>query len=81
MGRVGLKYEVVEGRKVVGIEYIAKKLSRKTKSEIFDTMMEALDMMQQYNGRTRWQCIAMALGYEKEVKDNTEEMIYTKKLA
>lgn len=27
-------------------------------------LWDALDYMQQYNGRTRWQCVAMAMGYD-----------------
>jgi hypothetical protein len=35
---------------------------KKKKAEI---LMDALDYMQQYNGRSKIQCIALAMGYEQ----------------
>lgn len=35
-----------------------------------DIMMDALDYMQQHNGRTKIDCIALALGYEDIEGDN-----------
>lgn len=48
------------------------RLSLKKKNKI---LYEAIDIMNQYNGRTRFLCIAMAMGYENfEGNDDT----YTK---
>lgn len=41
-------------------------LKKLSKDEIIDVMMIALDYMNQYNGRTRTECIRMALGIEEE---------------
>jgi len=38
-----------------------EKMSYKKKVEV---LWDALDLMQQYNGRTRYECIALALGVE-----------------
>ena len=43
---------------------IAKEFSKLTQVKQIETLYEALDYMQQYNGRTKMLCIAMALGYE-----------------
>jgi len=42
------------------IEYEFSKLNRLKK---IDILWEALDYMQQYNGRTRFDCIRLAMGY------------------
>lgn len=42
-------------------------LSLKKKAEV---LYEALDYMQSYNGRTRFQCIALAMGYDNYEGDN-----------
>lgn len=81
MSRVGLKYQVKGGKKIVDYSYIVKQLSRKSRIEVFDIMSEAIDLMEQSNTRSKWQCIAMAMGYKIEYKGNTEEMIYTKLIA
>lgn len=39
------------------------KLSLNKKNEI---LYEAIDVMQQYNGRSRFDCIAIAMGYRNE---------------
>jgi uncharacterized HAD superfamily protein len=41
-------------------------LEEKSKEEMTDIMVQALDAMQQYNGRTKVQCIASAMGLELE---------------
>jgi len=43
------------------------KLSLKKKNEI---LYEAIDYMQQYNGRTRFKCIALAMGYDNTSGDS-----------
>lgn len=43
-----------------------------TKDEKIKVLYEAIDIMQEYNGRSRFLCIAMAMGY-----DNFEGESYT----
>lgn len=52
--------------------HIAKEFNALTKDKKIETLMEALDYMQQYNGRSKFNCIALALGYENyEGEDDT----------
>jgi len=37
-------------------------------------LLEALDFMQQYNGRSPMQCIGLAMGLSQEVAYNEEEL-------
>ena len=54
---------------------IQKEYSKLTKDKKIEVLYEAIDIMQSYNGRTRFLCIAMAMGYDNyEGEDNT----YTK---
>ena len=54
---------------------IQKEFSKLTKDKKIEVLYEAIDIMQTYNGRTRFLCIAMAMGYDNwEGEDNT----YTK---
>lgn len=39
-------------------------LLSKTKAKLIEVLYEALDLMNQYNGRSHMYCIAVALGYE-----------------
>ncbi len=56
-------------------KHIQKEYSELTKDEKIKILYEAIDIMQQYNGRSRFLCIAMALGYNNfEGEGNT----YTK---
>jgi len=43
---------------------ISKAFSKLTKIQKIETLFEAIDYMQQYNGRTRIKCIALAMGFE-----------------
>jgi hypothetical protein len=43
-----------------------------------DTLWLALDLMQQYNGRTKYDCVFMAMGYDIDFNDESE-MVYYKK--
>jgi len=45
-------------------DQIAKEFSELTRVKQIETLYEALDFMQSYNGRSRFLCIAMAMGYE-----------------
>jgi len=54
---------------------IQKEYSKLTKDKKIEVLYEAIDIMQSFNGRTRFLCIAMAMGYDNyEGEDNT----YTK---
>lgn len=44
--------------------YIMEKYAKLSKNEKIDVLYEAIDIMHQYNGRSRFTCIAMAMGYE-----------------
>ena len=45
-------------------EHIQKEYSKLTKDKKIEVLYEALDFMQQHNSRSRFLCIAMAMGYE-----------------
>lgn len=45
-------------------------LANKTPEEIMTIMDSALDIMQQYNGRTKTYCIAVAAGFQAEEQDD-----------
>lgn len=61
--------------KFYSYSHIQKEYSKKTKDDKISILLEALNFMQSYNGRSRFLCIAMAMGYENfEGKENT----YTK---
>lgn len=51
-------------------DYILKKFNRLSNSKKVDVLYEALDNMQQYNGRSKFDCIAMAMGYKTEFGEN-----------
>ena len=56
-------------------EDIQKEFSKLTKDKKIEVLYEAIDIMQSYNGRTRFLCIAIAMGYDNyEGENNT----YTK---
>lgn len=41
-----------------------EKFEKLTKQEKIVVLFEAISIMQQYNGRGRWDCIFIAMGYE-----------------
>ena len=51
-------------KKLYTENYLELKFNKLKKDEKIDILYEALDYMQQYNGRSRFTCIAMAMGYE-----------------
>ena len=68
-------------------EKLYQRIKQLPKENIINLMWGALDIMQGYNGRSRTQCIATALGGEvsgdgstislvtlKDAKENTEQM-------
>lgn len=82
MATVGVKYRRnADGQLYLTADQLQKKWSKLTKDEKIETLYEALDFMNQYNGRTRFQCIAMAMGYEIDYVDNgdREEEVWIKR--
>lgn len=57
-------------------EHISKQFDKQTKDKKISILYEAIDIMQQYNGRSRFLCIAMAMGYDNW---EGESHTYTKK--
>jgi hypothetical protein len=57
-------------------EHVSQEFGKLTKDQKINILYEAIDIMQQYNGRSRFLCIAMALGYENFEGERTT---YTKK--
>jgi hypothetical protein len=53
-------------------EQISSKFEQMTKDEKIKVLYGAIDFMQSYNGRSRFLCIAMAMGYDNfEGKSDT----------
>ena len=44
------------------VEDVCVKFDKLTKPKKIETLFAALGYMQQYNGRSKWDCIALALG-------------------
>lgn len=56
-------------------EQISNEFEKLTKDKKISVLYDAIDYMQSYNGRSRFLCIAMAMGYDNyEGKSDT----YTK---
>lgn len=51
-------------------EEINKKFNSLTKDKRIEVLLEALDNMQSYNGRSKTLCIALAMGYDNYEGDN-----------
>lgn len=45
-------------------EHIENEFQKLSKVNKIDVLLDALDYMQEYNGRTKLLCIAMAMGYD-----------------
>lgn len=45
-------------------EQISKEFEKLTKDKKINVLYDAIDYMQSYNGRSRFLCIAMAMGYD-----------------
>lgn len=41
-----------------------KEFAKLTKIQKIETLWSALDYMSQYNGRSRWECISLAMGID-----------------
>jgi hypothetical protein len=50
-------------------EHIQNQFNNLTKEEKIEVLYEALSFMQMYNGRSRFLCIAMAMGYDNSEGD------------
>lgn len=59
------------GEKYVSSDEIAKEYSKLSASKQVPILYEAIDIMQQYNGRSRFDCIAKAMGYSNTEGLNT----------
>lgn len=76
MARIGGKYRIVNGKKARTFEGIVKVYNRLPNKVKLELLWEALDIMNAYNGRTKWACIIIAMGYEQdtiEVEGSKEE--------
>jgi len=49
------------------LDDIQKKFNKLSRLRKIEVLWEALDHMQSYNGRSRWDCIALAMGYDANV--------------
>ncbi len=56
------------------MEKLYEIIRRKNKKQMVDIFEQALDLMQQYNGRSKFYCVATALGYDVIIKDNGKEL-------
>jgi hypothetical protein len=63
MATLGDKYRVIDGKKVISEIQLIMKFNRLTKDRKMEVLWEALDSMQSYNGRSKWLCVAMSMGY------------------
>jgi len=56
--------------------HIQKEWAKKAKDEKIEILLEALNFMQSYNNRSRFLCIAMAMGYDNsEGESDTYELV------
>ena len=51
-------------------EQISKKFESLTKDKKISVLDDAIDYMSQYNGRTKFLCIAMAMGFDNDEGDD-----------
>lgn len=51
-------------------EEISKQYNKMTKDEKIEVLNSAINYMQQYNGRSKFLCIAMAMGYNNHEGDD-----------
>ena len=55
---------------------VLKVFSKLNRVKKIETLLEALDYMSQYNGRSKTTCIALAMGYENsEGSDDTYQKV------
>lgn len=59
------------GEKYVSSDEIAKEYNKLSSSKKISILYEAIDVMQEYNGRSRFYCIARAMGYSNHEGLNT----------
>lgn len=58
------------------INEIQKEYLNLTEREKINILWSAIENMQQYNGRSRWYCVALAMGYESDDGENYEKFYY-----
>lgn len=59
-------------KKYFTTEQISNKYDKLTNKQKIEVLYSAIDYMQQYNGRTNFLCIALAMGYDNfHGDDNT----------
>jgi len=78
---VGTKYRVIEGKKVISLVQLIMKYNRLTKDRKLEVLWEALDCMQSFNGRGKWTCVAMCMGYQEteiDIGNEKDETMYQK---
>jgi hypothetical protein len=51
-----------------------KKFENQTYKKRVSILLDALGYMEQYNGRTQLQCIALAMGYESDYDENNQRI-------
>jgi hypothetical protein len=56
-------------KKFYTAEELEKKFDNTTRVEKINILSQAIDYMQQYNGRTKQTCIFLAMGYDYEEVD------------
>lgn len=61
---------------IITVAEIEKEILSKSASELYEVMWNALDYMQQYAGRNKFECIAHALGYGKTIDDDGNIIYY-----
>lgn len=62
--------------RTIKVEEIEREILSKTPNQLYDLMWSALDYMQQYAGRDKFECIAHSLGYGKTIDDNGNIIYY-----
>ena len=66
MATIGGKQRIVNGKKSRTFQEIVKVYKKLPNKERLELLWEALDHMSMYNGRTKWACIIIAMGYDQD---------------
>jgi len=59
-------------------EQLVKKFDKMTKDDKIEALCYAIDFMQQYNGRTKWECVFRSMGYIFTEEGDTDDMYWVK---
>lgn len=65
-----LSNQKLMGQKFLTSEQIQEKFRKLTGPKKIEILYDALDYMQQYNGRSKFLCIAMAMGFNNDEGDD-----------